>query len=155
MKGEHMDSRSDEALLREQIEALERTGQLGALRDFRQHGKHSVYEHSVQVAAMALKLARKMKLQVDEASLVRGALLHDYFLYDWHDPDPNRPLHGYYHPKAALDNARRDYGVNALEEDIILHHMFPLTPMPPRTKEGMLVCLADKLCATRETVKRG
>ena len=103
----------------------------------------------------ALELARRLRLKVDEDSLVRGALLHDYFLYDWHEPDPDRPLHGFYHPKAALKNARRDYGVNAREEDIILHHMFPLTLSPPRTKEGLLVCLADKLCAIKETVMRG
>ena len=143
------------ALIREHIRHLEDTGRLSALRDYRQHGRHSVYEHSVGVASLALELARRLRLKVDEDSLVRGALLHDYFLYDWHEPDPDRPLHGFYHPKAALKNARRDYGVNAREEDIILHHMFPLTLSPPRTKEGLLVCLADKLCAIKETVKRG
>ena len=141
-------------VIQREIRRLEETGQLSELRKFRQHGSVSVYEHSVRVAEMALKLARRFHLKVDEAALVRGALLHDYFLYDWHDPDPDRPLHGFYHPKAALKNAERDYGVSEREADIIAHHMFPLTPLPPRTKEGALVCLADKLCAIHETVRR-
>ena len=141
-------------VIQREIRRLEETGQLSELRKFRQHGSVSVYEHSVRVAEMALKLARRFHLKVDEAALVRGALLHDYFLYDWHDPDPDRPLHGFYHPKAALKNAERDYGVSEREADIIAHHMFPLTPLPPKTKEGALVCLADKLCAIHETVRR-
>lgn len=140
--------------IKNHIRELEQSGQLASLRDFRQHGACSVYDHSVAVASLALKLARRLRLRVDEAALVRGALLHDYFLYDWHEPEPGRPLHGFYHPKAALKNARRDYGVNAKETDIILHHMFPLTLSPPRTKEGLLVCVADKVCALKETVKR-
>ena len=28
--------------------------------------------------------------------------------------------------------------------------MFPLTPLPPRSREAWLVCLADKLCAVQE-----
>ena len=143
-----------ERIVQAELERLEQTGEMARLRDFRQHGACSVYEHSVQVAVLALSLARRLGLRVNEAALVRGALLHDYFLYDWHEPDPDRPLHGFYHPKAALANARRDYGVSALEGDIISHHMFPLTLKPPRTKEGLLVCLADKICAVRETVAR-
>ena len=141
-------------VIKREIARLEQTGQLSELRKFRQHGSVSVYEHSVAVAEMALKLARKFQVKVDETALVRGALLHDYFLYDWHEPEPGRPLHGFYHPKAALKNAERDYGVCEREADIIAHHMFPLTPQPPRTKEGALVCLADKLCAIHETVRR-
>lgn len=142
------------ALVQKHAEQLERHGRLRELRRFRQHGTISVYDHSVGVARTALTIARKLRLRVDEASLVRGALLHDYFLYDWHVPDENRPLHGFYHPKAALQNARRDFRINRREEDIIRRHMFPLTLHPPTTREGLLVCLADKVCAVRETFKR-
>ena len=82
---------------------------------------------------------------------LRGALLHDYFLYDWHTPGAAQGLHGLTHPKAALKNAREDFDLTATEEDIILHHMFPLTPCPPASREGWLVCLADKYCALKET----
>jgi len=142
-----------DSIIRKQAASLSRTGRLSALRGFRQHGVCTVWDHSLGVASLALRLARRLRLRVDEASLVRGALLHDYFLYDWHVADPDRPLHGFYHPRAALENARRDYPINVVEADIIARHMFPLTPLPPRTREGLLVCLADKLCAVRETAK--
>lgn len=142
------------SLIRKTRDQLERTGKLAALRQFRQHGHCSVYDHSLGVASLALRIARRLPLHFDEASMVRGALLHDYFLYDWHIPERGRPLHGFYHPKAALDNARRDYGINDTEADIIRHHMFPLTLSPPRTREGLVVCLADKICALKETLRR-
>ena len=47
----------------------------------------SVYEHSLAVARMCLRIAKYFPGEVDMRSLVRGALLHDYFLYDWHIPD--------------------------------------------------------------------
>ena len=137
------------------IEKTKNDPKILRMKKYTQHGKVSTYDHCLRVARNSYRLCKALKMKVKEEDLVRGAMLHDYFLYDWHDPDPDRPLHGFYHPKAALKNARRDYGVNAREEDIILHHMFPLTLSPPRTKEGLLVCLADKLCAVRETVKRG
>jgi uncharacterized protein len=83
---------------------------------------------------------------------VRGALLHDYFLYDWHVPAPEHNLHGFSHAGAALKNAKRDFEINRLEQDIIEKHMFPLNIRPPKYRESIIVCLADKLCATKETV---
>ena len=134
---------------------LEAAGRLSLLKEYRQHGSTTVYDHVLSVASTALRLARRMRLRIDEDSLIRGALLHDYFLYDWHVRDPERPLHGFYHPKAALKNASEDFRLNHRECNIIRRHMFPLTPVPPATKEGLLVCLADKLCALRETFSRG
>ena len=132
---------------------MEGTGRLGELRQYMQHGNVSVYDHSLGVAMRALALMRRFHLKLDTKSMVRGALLHDYFLYDWHVPDPNRPLHGFAHPRIALMNARRDYTLNRIEADIIRRHMFPLTPVPPATAEGWVVCLADTLCAVTETVR--
>jgi phosphoglycolate phosphatase len=44
--------------------------------------------------------------------------------------------------------------VGDTERDMIAHHMFPLVPRPPRCRESALLCLADKLCALRETLRR-
>ena len=32
--------------------------------------------------------------------------------------------------------------------------MFPLTPVPPAYRESYLVCLADKICSSYETLHR-
>lgn len=120
-----------------------------------QHGKTSVYRHSVSVAYLSYRFAKKLHIKVNYRSLLRGALLHDYFLYDWHAPIPERFLHGYYHPGRALKNAKKHFELNALEEDIIKNHMFPMTIWLPKSREAVIVSLVDKYISTVETVKRG
>ncbi|MGX8698502.1 MAG: HD domain-containing protein [bacterium] len=120
------------------------------LRAFRHHGEINVYTHCLRVARFSVKLAHALRLRVNESALVRGALLHDYYLYDWHDPDPSHRLHGLFHPKKAMLNARRDFGTGQAEDEIILRHMFPLTLIPPRTREALLVCAADKMATVVE-----
>ena len=51
-----------------------------------------------------------------------------------------------------LRNAKEDFDLNPIEENMIARHMFPLTPIPPRYKEAWILCLADKYCATVETL---
>ena len=46
----------------------------------------------------------------------------------------------------------RDFKLNQIERDSIEHHMFPLTPYPPKYIEGYLVTAADKISATKETL---
>ncbi|MCD8381173.1 MAG: HD domain-containing protein [Lachnospiraceae bacterium] len=134
------------------IQNLERDGRFHMETHYLQHGTVTVYEHSIHVADASLSFVRKLGLHVDEKSLIRGALLHDYFLYDWHEKDLSHRLHGFTHPARALQNAREDYTLNRVEENIILRHMFPLTMMPPACREGWIVCLVDKYCAAQETL---
>ena len=115
-----------------------------------QHGTVSVYRHSLSVALMCLALAHALRLRVNEQALVRGALLHDYFLYDWHEKDASHRWHGFTHPKKALSNARRDFDISPVEADMIRCHMFPMVPHMPRCRESALLCVADKLCAAAE-----
>ena len=121
-------------------------------KSFTQHGGTSVYEHCLNVACESLMLARRVKQSVDERAMVRGALLHDYFLYDWHQP--GHGLHGFRHPAIALKNAARDFQLGDIERDVILRHMFPLNLALPRYRESLIVCLADKICAARETRRK-
>ena len=134
---------------------LEREGRLGLCREFVQHGDVSVYEHVVAVAVESCRMADALArhgIAVDRPSLVRGALLHDYFLYDWHDPEPWHRLHGFRHPFFALRNAEDDFTLDERERNIIARHMFPLVPVPPTCREAWIVCGADKLVALRETL---
>ena len=123
-------------------------------RGFMQHGSVSVYEHSLGVARVCVKMARRLPFRVDERSLVRGALLHDYFLYDWHVPDKSHRLHGFIHAARAEKNAARDFGLNPIESNMIRAHMFPMNAVLPRYRESVILCLADKICAARETLTR-
>ena len=118
---------------------------------YRQHGNISIYEHSIAVAYASCWVSCKFNFKVDYESLIRGAL-HDYFLYDWHDKNNGYRLHGFFHPRIALKNASEDFELTAKEENIILRHMFPLTPIPPFYLESWIICAADKFCALRETL---
>ena len=122
---------------------------------FIQHGNVTCLLHTVAVAYYSYYLFKKIPfLRLRRRELVRGALLHDYFLYDWHTPDPSHRLHGFTHPKTALANAERDLALTETERDIIAKHMFPLTPKPPMRKESVIVCLVDKICSLYEVFKR-
>lgn len=118
---------------------------------FIQHGTTTVLEHSMAVAYLSCIIADTFSMNVDKEKMVRGALLHDYFLYDWHEKNAGHKLHGFKHPYIALKNAKRDCQLSPLEEDIIVKHMFPLTPKPPKYSESFIVSLADKICSTYET----
>ena len=119
-----------------------------------QHGKTSCFWHSVAVAYYSVCFAQYFNIRCDMESLIIGALLHDYFLYDWHISDKKHRLHGFTHPNKALINAKRDWQINSIEEKIIKRHMFPLTPIPPTCKESIIVCIIDKYCSIKEIVKK-
>ncbi|MBQ7667862.1 MAG: HD domain-containing protein [Clostridia bacterium] len=120
---------------------------------YMQHGNTSAFLHSLKVACVSYSIAKKLKLKVDEKSLIRGSLLHDYFLYDWHDKNSCHGLHGFTHAKTALENAEKEFELNDVEKDMILKHMFPLNLKPPKHKESVILCIADKIVATCETLK--
>lgn len=123
-------------------------------REHIQHGNVTVNDHVMDVARYSLALSEKLHIRCNRKELIRGALLHDYFLYDWHEPDEENPhnLHGFYHPGTALRNASREYKLTRRERDIIKRHMWPLTLVPPKYKEAWIVTAADKWCSLLETL---
>lgn len=129
----------------------------GAYDRLRRLGHHdgSIADHSAAVAYASYRLARFLGLRATLPQLVRGALLHDYFLYDWRKEKPRSGgLHGFDHPREALENAEAAFGpLSERERDCILRHMWPLTPVPPRYPESLVVCLADKAVALREALR--
>lgn len=122
-----------------------------AMHSFRQHGTISCLEHCLRVSYSSFHLCRRLGL--DHRSAARGALLHDFFLYDWHVTKNPVGLHAFAHPYTALDNALRHFDLNAREKDIIAKHMWPLTLRPPRFAESLVVALADKYCTCVETLR--
>lgn len=120
-----------------------------------QHGTMSVSSHCISVARHSLAISRWLRIKCHQRELVRGALLHDYFLYDWHDREHSNPLrlHGFFHPGVALKNASAEYRLSTREKDIIRKHMWPMTVIPPRCREAWIVTLADKYCSLLETLR--
>lgn len=120
-----------------------------------QHGSMTVNSHCMDVARYSLMIDRRLGLHCHTADLVRGALLHDYFLYDWHDKEylsQRQRLHGFRHPKLALLNADKEYDLTDIQRDIIVKHMWPLTVMLPACREAWVVTAADKYCSLMETI---
>lgn len=138
--------------LEEIIAFLSENTQFDETKNFIQHGNTSVYTHVISVAKKSIEIAEKYNLKVDMDSMIRGALLHDYFLYDWHDGKRERWIHGFTHPMKAYKNAKSEINLNRLERDIIIKHMFPLTILPPRYLESWIVTYSDKYVSAVETV---
>lgn len=147
--------RKQEKLLHQEFLSIARpilsAARVPRMSAFIQHGTTTTLAHVEAVAWQAFKLARAWHIPCDETALVRGAILHDYYLYDWHEPGHSK-LHGFLHPKRALKNALEDFDLSPIEKDLIAHHMWPLTPCPPHHREAWLVCLADKMVSTHETI---
>ncbi len=139
------------AELEAQIAELEGAARVPRMRESIQHGRVTTWEHCVRVARTSVGIAEALRLCVSRRELVRAALLHDYFLYDWHEPDHTK--HATMHPVFALNNAREDFDLTPLEENAIAAHMWPLPPgRVPASREAWLICAADKWCSLGETL---
>lgn len=116
-----------------------------------QHADINRLQHMTSVAYMSYVRAKEEGC--DYKSVARAGILHDLVYYDWHVAgDGSHRLHGYRHPRFALKNAKVLCELSPLEEGIIIRHMWPLTVIPPKSKEGMILSIVDKYCATHEII---
>ncbi len=124
-----------------------------ALKERVQHNNKSRYYHCLCVSYYTYCICKKLKL--DYISAARGAMLHDFYYYDWRDKnvENQKKFHAFRHPRIALNNASDLFELNNIEKDIILKHMWPLTIKLPSYKESYIVTLVDKYCATYELFK--
>ena len=116
------------------------------LSQYEHHRGKTRLEHVIEVAWLSFCLGKRFSL--DCTAIVRGALLHDLFFYDWLHEGPR--LHGFRHHNIALQNARKVTALSPKEVDIIKKHMWPLTLIPPRYPESLIVCLVDTYCSIRD-----
>lgn len=134
-----------------QIAEMENAARVPVMRECIQHGQVTTWQHCVRVTRAAVSLGEALHLRVSQKELVRAALLHDYFLYDWHEPGHTK--HATMHPVFALRNAQEDFDLTPLEENAIAAHMWPLPPgRVPASREAWLICAADKWCSLGETL---
>jgi uncharacterized protein len=117
------------------------------------HHDASLADHSVAVAYYSWYVARLLGFRRHLSELARGALLHDFFHYDWRKTRPSSGgLHGFHHPREAFINAELAFGpLTRRERDCVLAHMWPLTPVPPRYPESFIVCMVDKAVSLAES----
>lgn len=121
-----------------------------SMDQFIQHGHTTCKEHCIQVSYIAYEMCRNRGW--DSRSAARAGLLHDLFLYDWHThaKETGQYFHGFTHPRVAMNNAVRYFEATEKEQNMILRHMWPLTPILPKYKEGYIILYADKLCGLAE-----
>ena len=114
-------------------------------RNLHHRGKTRL-EHVEEVAWLSFCWGKRFSL--DCQAIVRGALLHDLFFYDWLHEGPK--LLGFRHHKIAHEKARQVTALSPKEVDIIKKHMWPLTLIPPRYPESLIVCLVDTYCTIKD-----
>jgi uncharacterized protein len=120
--------------------------EVAKLSQYEHHRGKTRLEHVKEVAYLSFLWSKRLSL--DSEAIVRGALLHDLFYYDWLHEGPR--LHGFRHHNIALKNARKITLLTEKEEDIIKKHMWPLTVLPPHYMESLVVSLVDTFCSARD-----
>lgn len=115
------------------------------------HHHGSVFQHCLDVAYLSYRIASRLGLDVN--STVRGALLHDFYLYKFKKREGRNLLaegyrHSRNHPRVAMNNSLRFFELNDKERDIICNHMFPVGL--PKSNEAWVTTFADKILALSE-----
>ena len=98
-----------------------------SMDEYVQHGTTGTLKHCISIVHISCAMAEKLHIRVNYENLIVGALLHDFYLYDWHTHQDEGVLHGFAHPHIACRNAAMRFHVNAEVQHIITTHMWPLT----------------------------
>ncbi len=125
------------------------------MKHYIHHGNVTIYEHCEHVARLCYDMNRSLKLNSDLRVLLVGAMLHDFYLYDWHRVDDgSHRLHGYRHAATACRNAKKYFDIDDKIYQVIYSHMWPLNlGRIPQSKEAWILCLSDKCVSLYETLR--
>ena len=131
------------------VDKILNNGEFLKRKQYKHHGKISVFDHSLRVSVLAYKFSKKFK-KMDYKSVAIGTLLHDFYYNPWTENKEKKPFfkkHGFVHAKEALENSKQIFPeyMNEKIEDIIEKHMFPLNIRIPKYKETWVIILIDKL----------
>lgn len=121
------------------------------MKEYRQHRNTDTYSHCRHVTLKSIWIIRRMGIRADMGAVIRGAMLHDFYLYDAMSSGISPWRHGWTHPETALSNAERIFCLNPKEKNIIYSHMWPIhITHIPKCREAVIVNIADKVCAVEE-----
>ncbi len=141
----------NETIYKEEVDELKDDPRLIRMSSFPQHGSCDTYQHSLNVARASMSIAKTLHIKVKEREMARGAMLHDFYLYNIQESGLSAWRHGTGHPEVALKNAESEFELTPREKNIIYSHMWPLTLTHiPRCRESFIVSLADKYAASKE-----
>lgn len=87
--------------IKDVLKELDEQGRMKYTQKYIQHSDISVYKHCISVAYTSVELADRLAWNVNRRELIRGALLHDYFLYDWHEKNAGHRFHGFIHARQS------------------------------------------------------
>ena len=140
----------------EEYEKMQQYPRVLLMKQYSQHAGSNTYAHVCHVAEMSHKIEKGLRLRnIDEKAMLRGAMLHDYYQYDFRDHPIGPWRHGTTHAGKALKNAEEAFSLSDKERNIIYSHMWPLNLTHlPRSREAWVVSVADKVCAAQEAVFR-
>lgn len=104
-------------------------------------------DHTLRVSKYVYQVSKKLNLDYESAT--RAALLHDFFT-DEEYGNVKGLIKGVVHPDIAFINALGEFELNAIEENAIKAHMFPLNKTLPKYKESWVLTVVDKTVALYE-----
>ena len=124
------------------------------MKEIPMHRGSNCYEHSFKVAKKAIRNSlRLFKKNINLEVVLIGAILHDYYLYDWRTDRSLLKGHAKNHQRIASENASRDFNIPDEIKKVIETHMWPFSIKKfPHTREAKVVSLADKSVASIEAL---
>lgn len=117
------------------------------LKELVHHGLNR-YDHSLKVSYYSYKISKLLKLNYESAA--KAGLLHDFFITSNDQSAKDRMKSMFVHPKIAVENSKRHFEINKLEENIIKSHMFPMSLFVPKYAESWVVSIVDKAISITE-----
>ncbi len=122
------------------------------MQQYMHHGHTTCFQHCLNVSYYNYIFCKLLSL--DARAGARAGLLHDLFLYDWHEyvKGKGQKFHGWTHAGTALANVKKYFEITPVEEDIIKKHMFPMNIALPSYKETVVIICVDKICGAWEVI---
>ena len=122
------------------------------MKEFSMHRGSNCYEHTFKVVKRAIHHVEiSSKKNINPEVVLVGAILHDYYLYDWRVDRSKLKGHAKHHVQIALENACKDFDISKEVKEVIGTHMWPINIKNyPKSREAKIVSINDKMVALCE-----